>query len=245
MRRPRIAFTWPRRAPRTPDHYLDVLVAAGGEPLVLTPETDLAALAAADGVLLAGGLDVHPSLYHQEIDPRVAETVEIDGERDRLEMMVVGAALGRDLPIFGICRGHQTLNVALGGTLVQDLSLRGIEVPTHHQRRRQPRPAESEPVHRIRVAPGSRLAAILGSEEVAVNSFHHQVVDQPAPGLRVVATAEDGVIEALEAEDGRFLLSVQWHPERMARTDDRQAALFAAFVEAARARSRTADPLTR
>jgi putative glutamine amidotransferase len=100
-------------------------------------------------------------------------------------------------------------------------------------------------VHRIRVAPGSRLAAILGSEEVAVNSFHHQVVDQPAPGLRVVATAEDGVIEALEAEDGRFLLSVQWHPERMARTDDRQAALFAAFVEAARARSRTADPLTR
>lgn len=245
MRRPRIAFTWPRRAPRTPDHYLDVLVAAGGEPLLLTPETDLTPLARADGVLLAGGLDVHPSLYHQEIDPRVADTVEIDGERDRLEMLVVGAALGRDLPLFGICRGLQTLNVALGGTLVQDLTLRGIEVPFHHQRQRDPRPPESEPVHRIRVAAGSRLAAILGSEEVAVNSFHHQVVDRPAPGLRVVATAEDGVIEALEAADGRFLLSVQWHPERMARTDERQAALFSAFVEAARARSRTTDLLTR
>lgn len=240
MSRPRIAVTWPRRAPRTPDLYFGAITAAGGEPLLLSPETDLAPLADADGILLAGGLDVHPSLYQQEIDRRVAETVEIDGERDRLEILVVGAAVARDLPVFGICRGHQTLNVALGGTLVQDLSLRGIEVPSHHQRRLNPRPPESEPVHRVRVAPGSRLAAILGAEEVAVNSFHHQVVDRPAPGLRVVATAPDGVIEALEAADGRFLLSVQWHPERMARTDDRQAALFAAFIEAARARSRTA-----
>ncbi len=245
MSRPRIAVTWPRRAPRTPDHYLDAVAAAGGAPILLTPQADLAPLASVDGILLAGGLDVHPNLYYQEIDARVAGTVEIDGERDRLEILVVGAALARDLPVFGICRGHQTLNVALGGTLVQDLSLRGIDVLAHYQKRRHPEPPESEPVHHVRIAPDSRLASILGVEEVAVNSFHHQVVDRPAPGLRVVGTAEDGVIEALEATDGRFLLSVQWHPERMARTDERQAALFAAFIEAARARSRTADLLTR
>lgn len=212
----------------------------------MTPETGPAGLAGADGLLLAGGLDLHPSLYDQALDPRVVDTVEIDGERDRLEMVVVGAALAQGLPVLGICRGHQALNVALGGTLVQDLSLRGIEVPVHFQRRRDPEPPEWEPIHRVRIAPGSRLAAILGTEEVSVNSFHHQVVDRPAPGLRVVGIAEDGLIEALEAPDDPFLLSVQWHPERMARTDPRQAALFAAFVEAARAaRSRTTDPARR
>jgi len=245
MSRPQIAVTWPRRAPRTPDHYLDVISSAGGDPVLLMPQTDLAPLASVDGILLAGGLDVHPNLYHQEIDARVAETVEIDGERDRLEILVVGAALARDLPVFGICRGHQTMNVALGGTLVQDLSLRGVEVLAHYHKRQRPEPPESAPVHRVRIAADSRLAAILGVREAAVNSFHHQVVDRPAPGLRVVATSEDGLIEALEAVDGRFLLSVQWHPERMARTDERQAALFAAFIEAARARSRTAGTAAR
>ncbi len=234
--RPRIAVTWPRQAPRTPDHYLRPLEAAGGLPVLVTPATGLDRLQEVDGLLLVGGWDVDPPLYGQDPDPQVADTLEIDRERDDLELAVIDVAQTRDLPVLGICRGIQVLNVALGGTLVQDLSLWGISPPTHQQRAQNPPPEEWEPVHTVQVEEESRLTGILGDGRVPVNSFHHQAADRPAPGLRVTARSPDGVIEALEGTDGRFVVGVQWHPERMVGHDARQRALFEAFIAAARAR---------
>jgi len=230
---PRIAITWSRKATSPADRYLEAVMAAGGVPLLVLPEDGPQEVRRAQGLLLAGGLDVHPARYGQEIDPRVAGTVELDGERDAFELEALAWALEAGAPVLGICRGIQLLNVALGGTLLQDLSLRGIDPAVHQQRHRFPPLQEWEPAHSVRLDPASHLARILGGEEAGVNSFHHQAVDVPAGGLRVVARAPDGLVEGVEAVGLPFVLGVQWHPERMAARDPRQRALFAALVEAA------------
>ncbi len=229
---PRIAVTW-SGATTAADRYLEAVVAAGGVPLLVRPEDGPQEVRRAHGLVLAGGPDVHPARYGQEIDPRVAATLDVEGERDVLELEAVTWALEAGAPVLGICRGIQVLNVAMGGTLLQDLSLRGIDPVIHQQRRRRPQPHEWEPAHVVRLDPASHLARILGGEEVAVNSFHHQAVDVPAAGLRVVASAPDGVVEGVEAHGLPFVLGVQWHPERMVDRDPRQRALFSALVEAA------------
>jgi len=238
---PRIILTWSPQATRPADRYLDAVIAAGGVPLLVLPADGLADLRTGDGLVLAGGRDVHPARYGQQEDPRAAGTLELDEARDQHELDAIAFALEHDLPILGICRGIQVLNVALGGTLLQDVSLRGIDVVAHQQRRRSPQLQDWEPVHLVRLEPGSRLAGVLGAGEVPVNSFHHQAVDEPAPPLRVVARAPDGLVEGVEAGDRSFVVGVQWHPERMVGHDPRQEALFAAFIEAAeRARGRAA-----
>jgi len=193
--------------------YRDALRRAGIEPV--EGVTDLGDV---DGLLLAGGTDVDPALYGAA---REAETDEPDCVRDRLEGALLDEALERDLPVLGICRGLQFLNVHLGGTLRQ-----------HIDGHKRPKVRE---VHRIAIAPGSRLEAILEMHEYVVNSRHHQSADRVGKGLTVTATAPDGVVESLELPGKRFVLAVQWHPE--ARTDGADVKLFEAFREALRGAS--------
>jgi putative glutamine amidotransferase len=184
-----------------------------------------------DGLIMTGGADIHPSFYGQIVLERCGE---IDEERDRFEVELIHAARGRDLPFLGICRGLQVLNVALGGTLYQDLSYRQGTDPAHMS----PRERRGEPAHGVAITPGSRLADILGPRDMPVTSTHHQIIRDLAPDLVVSAAAPDGVIEAVEGP-GRFLLAVQWHPERMARRHPEQLALFRALVEQAKRRPQT------
>jgi gamma-glutamyl-gamma-aminobutyrate hydrolase PuuD len=166
-----------------------------------------------DGLLLAGGTDVDPGLYGES---RAAETDEPDPVRDDLESELLREAIARDVPVFGICRGLQLLNVALGGTLVQHIE--------NHKCPKQPE------VHTVAIAQGSKLAAILGMKEFVVNSRHHQCAGRVADSLVVTAMAPDGVVEALELPTHRFALAVQWHPE--AKLDGPDLKLFEAFAAA-------------
>jgi putative glutamine amidotransferase len=205
---------------------------------VLSPESSRSEPALAeeyletiDGLIMTGGVDIHPSFYGQIVLERCGE---IDEERDRFEVELIHAARGRDLPFLGICRGLQVLNVALGGTLYQDLSYRQGTDPAHMS----PRERRGEPAHGVAITPGSRLADILGPRDMPVTSTHHQIIRDLAPELAASAIAPDGVIEAVEGP-GRFLLAVQWHPERMARRHPEQLALFRALVERAKRRRQT------
>src|SRR5574337_917615 len=210
--------------------YPKAVLDAGGLPLVLpTPHAEPtlaeAYLNTIDGLLLTGGADIHPSFYGQIVLERCGE---IDEERDRFEVELVHAARRRDLPLLAICRGLQVLNVALGGSLYQDLSYRRETDPVHQS----PRERRGEPVHQVTIAEGSRLAAILGVRELRVTSTHHQIIRDVAPGLSVNALAPDGVIEGVEGP-GRLLIAVHWHPERMAARHPEQLALFRALVDGA------------
>jgi len=199
---------------------------------VLLPVTDDEAVRASqldlvDGLLFSGGLDIHPGFYGEGESVHVATETEAGG-RDAHEIALARAAVARDLPIFAICRGLQVLNVALGGTLYQDLP---TQVDTEWAHRQGPH--STEKTHRTYVAPGSRLGRILGGmETLPINSHHHQAAKDVAPGLVVTARADDGVVEALEKPDARFLLAVQWHPENLYETDAPSRALFAAFAAA-------------
>jgi gamma-glutamyl-gamma-aminobutyrate hydrolase PuuD len=192
------------------DSYRNALRQAAIEPV-----ENVADLRSLDGLLLAGGTDVDPALYGAACE---AETDQPDRVRDGLEGALLDQALERDLPVLGICRGLQFLNVRLGGTLRQHID--GHKCPKVRE------------VHGIAIAPGSRLEAILATREYVVNSRHHQAADRVGTGLAVTATAPDGVVEALELPGKRFVLAVQWHPE--ARTDGPDARLFEAFREAMR-----------
>ena len=180
-------------------------------------------LEAIDGLIMTGGADIHPSFYGQIVLERCGE---IDEERDRFEVELVHAARDRDLPFLGICRGLQVLNVALGGSLYQDLSYRQGTDPAHDS----PRERRGEPAHPVAIAATSHLAEIIGARELSVTSTHHQIIRDLAPDLKVSAVAPDGVIEGIEGP-GRFLLAVQWHPERMVANHLGQLALFRALVQ--------------
>jgi putative glutamine amidotransferase len=201
-------------------------------PCGLQPDTLRAIYERMDAVLIPGGGDVDPIHYRADRHPL---TERIDPERDATELLVAGWAVEDDLPLFGICRGHQVINVAMGGTLVQDISSLVETQISHEMPGEMPR---DEPIHQVNINPQSRLAAIVGATTLAVNSFHHQSVEQPAPSASVTALAPDGIVEALERPDRRFVLSVQWHPEDMAGDDEAMQRLFDAFVDAARERAR-------
>jgi len=201
-------------------------------PCGLQPETLRAIYGRMDAVLIPGGGDVDPVHYGADRHPR---TERIDPERDATELLIAQWAVEDDLPLFGICRGHQVMNVAMGGTLVQDIPSQVDSDLIHDTPGDLPRGA---PIHQVNIQPASRLAAIVGATTVAVNSFHHQSVEQPAPAANVTAFAPDGIVEALERPDRRFVLSVQWHPEDIAGDDEAMQRLFDAFVDAARERAR-------
>ncbi len=186
-----------------------------------------------DAVLLPGGGDVRPSVYGAEAHPL---TANINDDRDALEITLARWAYADDLPLFGICRGHQVLNVALGGTLIQDIPSEVGEETPHETPNDMPR---NTPRHSVNVVPGSRLAEIMGGVQFEVNSLHHQAVERIAPGMVACAISPtDEVIEGLEVPDRAFFLSVQWHPENMYQTSEPMRRLFHAFIETARARMR-------
>lgn len=183
-----------------------------------------------DGLLLSGGGDVDPDLFgelpHWDLGA-------VSPERDAFEIKLVLAMLEADKPVLGICRGIQLLNVALGGTLYQDLKSQYANSLQHQQQ--APRCC---PTHPVRMDAGSKLAYLSGSVQLRVNSLHHQAVRSVAPGLLAVAWAPDGVVEAVEETGGKYLLAVQWHPEVLWEEDGAAAALFRSFVEAAKMQER-------
>ena len=203
---------------------------AGGAPVLIPPSDEKepvrAALSAAGGLLITGGKDICPAIYGEETLPFCGA---IDPARDSLDRWVIEAASDMGLPVLAVCRGIQALAAFLGGSLYQDIEKQVPGVSSHRQD--APRPAAT---HDVGIAPGSVLARVIGEGDLRVNSFHHQAIKGIPSGFRVSAHAPDGIIEALEAEDGRFWLGVQWHPEEMAAGDPRQQALFAALVEEAR-----------
>jgi putative glutamine amidotransferase len=216
------------------DDYLESVVRAGGEPVVLEPGDDpAAALGRVDGILLTGGADVDPALYGDAPHP----TTDIDAARDAFEVPLSRAAIARDVPLLAICRGVQVLNVAAGGSLIQDIPSSVDTTLTHTVDE-----SRDSIAHLVTVTPGSRLAGALGQgvavATCAVNSRHHQSVDRVAPSFVVSAVSPDGVVEAIERPDSAFCVGVQWHPENFHRTGE-FAPLFDAFVRAARARTRS------
>jgi gamma-glutamyl-gamma-aminobutyrate hydrolase PuuD len=214
---------WHEPAVLLPDAYVRVVVAAGGVPVLLPPEPDLVASAVErlDGVVLAGGADVDPARYGAHPDPATAPP---RADRDAAELEVVAAAAAADLPLLGVCRGLQLLNVARGGTLVQhlpDVLGSARHAPAAGEYGRTP----------VRLEPASRTAGWLAAPDarLEVSCYHHQAIDTLGAGLRVTARAADGTIEAVEDDGAGFLVAVQWHPEV-----DGDPRLFAALVAAAR-----------
>jgi putative glutamine amidotransferase len=211
--------------------YEELLMASGAIPLVLPitdSEADLRQTASMlDGVLLTGGHDIDPATYGQQRQPWCDESTP---ERDVMENLLIDAALAEGLPILGICRGIQMLNVHLGGTLCQDIPTERPSEIDHHMAKPYDRVA-----HEVDVAEGSLLAGIVGAGRLGVNSCHHQAIRDLASGLRVAARASDGVIEATELEGRDFVLCVQWHPELSWHVDEASREIARAFVEAASA----------
>lgn len=207
---------------------------AGGLPVLvpcgLQGETLRAIYERLDAMLLPGGGDVDPRHYEAQQHPL---TARIDPDRDETELTLARWAVEDNLPLFGICRGHQVLNVALGGTLVQDIPSAIHTNIVHDMSRDLPRDTRA---HEVNINPGTRLAGIIGATAVVVNSYHHQSVEQAAPPSCVTAYAPDGVVEAIELPEKHFALSVQWHPEDMVLADEAMQRLFDAFVNAARER---------
>ncbi|MCI0548045.1 MAG: gamma-glutamyl-gamma-aminobutyrate hydrolase family protein [Candidatus Rokubacteria bacterium] len=236
-RRPLIGITTSVTVDRTPERayvnsaYLRAVQSAGGIPLLLPPGLDSGArdrlLAILDGLLLTGGGDVDPGLFGEAPHPT---TAEVAPARDSLEIAATRVTLERARPLLAICRGIQVLNVAFGGSLFQDVG----SDPGTPVRHNQPEPRD-QPMHKIKVAAGSRLAAVLGTEEVDVNSMHHQAIKVPGRGLLPVAWAPDQIVEGAELDDpARFVLGVQWHPEELVGHSEPARRLFAALIHAAR-----------
>jgi putative glutamine amidotransferase len=201
--------------------YASAIAAAGAAPVLREARSGLQ-IGGCSGLVLTGGGDVNPALYGEAALP---ETEEPDEERDAVEGDLIDEALARDVPLIGICRGMQILNVRLGGSLIQNLPN-----AARHVRRT---PDRSLPAHRVAITPATLLAEIAGRDSWEVNSRHHQAVARMGTGLRVSARdVEDGTVEAIEYPAKRYVVSVQWHPENQAQNDPEQRKLFASFVEA-------------
>ena len=228
MTRPRIALTV--SAVRTAanlasrENYVRALTGAGADVVVVEPGGEIPQ--DIDGICFSGGGDIAPERYGEVDSDKVCENVI--PERDETELDGARRALDADMPVLGICRGFQLINVALGGTLAQDVK--------GHQ-------AKGDEVieHRLAAVPDSKLARATSAETLRVNSRHHQAVtaDRLAPSLRATVL-HDGLIEAFESTEHRWVIGVQWHPERTAEVDEKAARIFAAFVaEASRSPIRT------
>lgn len=204
---------------------------AGGAPILiplhLSEDTLKAIYSRIDGLLLAGGVDVHPKEFGEDIMPYCGE---IDTARDETELRVTRWALKDGRPIFGICRGIQMLNVAAGGSLYQDIPAQIETEQNHSYKQGDPYNLRAHP---ITLEPDSRIAQWLGTATIDVNSLHHQSLKKIAPGLRVIGRSPDGVVEAVESTDAQFRVGVQFHPELL-EDDTRMLKLFEAFVASAR-----------
>ena len=210
--------------------YMDGISQAGGIPVILPFSSDEQELGQlidmCDGFLFTGGQDVSPKIYGEE---PLEGLVDVCEKRDEMETAVLKAAIDLDKPVLGICRGIQFINAALGGTLYQDIPTQHPTQIDHHQT-----PPYDVSVHEVEIVKGSPLYKCLNTERLSVNSYHHQAVKDVAPGLKIMAAAEDGLVEGLYMPEHRFLWAVQWHPEFSFRKDENNRKIFKAFVDAAR-----------
>jgi putative glutamine amidotransferase len=219
-----------------PLKYVEAVAGAGGLPVVVPPTDSRMGprlLAEFDALLLPGGPDVDPANYGEIPHPMLGE---VSGTLDQMQIQLARAALKEGLPILAICRGLQVLNVALGGSLVQHLP----DEPGRTTGHRQDKPGSS-PSHPVDIDGSSRLAAVLETERLEVNSFHHQAVRELGNGLNAVAWAPDGTVEAVEMTDRDFVLGVQWHAELMYQRLF-EATLFSTLVASARPMPTTTTP---
>lgn len=212
--------------------YRNSVIRAGGVPIHLAPVPDKAVTALVDrldGLLMTGGGDVDPDLYGGK---RVKEMYGIDAERDRFELALAREAHSRKLPVLAICRGIQILNVALGGTLIEDIP---SEIGSDFHAKIGDEAYAT--FQKVTIDDSCGLHALVGSNEISVNSIHHQALRRVAEGIHPVAWAEDGIIEAIEADDPKWpLIGVQWHPEFLSEVGDETShRIFAAFVSNAMA----------
>ena len=210
--------------------YFGGVETAGGLPCLL-PLTDDPALweeycQSFDGFVFTGGQDVGPAWYGQEKLPQCGYQAPL---RDRQELLMLRRLRELDKPVLGICRGIQTINVAFGGTLYQDLDTQHPSRVIH----RQAKPYDL-PHHQVTIQRDSQLYALIRQEHLSVNSMHHQAVLEPAPGFSVTARAEDGIVEAIELPGARFLMGIQWHPEHMWQDYPSGRAIWQGFVDACR-----------
>jgi len=209
--------------------YMQAIEEVGGIPVMLPLTSDSSILEqlllTVDGLLFTGGHDISPSLYGQAALPTCGTVI---AERDEMERIMFQLALKSDLPMFGICRGIQLFNALLGGTLYQDLPTEFPSELTHVQK-----PPYDQPIHEVIIEHDSSLYHLLGEDRLKVNSYHHQAIHQLAPGCKVMAYATDGLIEAIEHPDYRFLQAVQWHPEFSYKNDGASQKLIRSFVKAA------------
>lgn len=207
--------------------YTNALLAAGALPLIvpITADTGLMeqALDAADGLLLPGGIDIQPLLFGAQPAQNLGKTNQ---ELDFFQEEITRFAVKRGMPVLGICRGIQILNVALGGTLIQDIQSE-VRGAFQHDQKMDP----CWPSHTVESVPGSIVAEIYGVR-FNVNSFHHQAVAKVASCLKVTAKAPDGIIEAVESEEQPFVVGLQWHPEGLAPVCPQSQAFFRRFVSA-------------
>lgn len=216
--------------------YMNAIIAAGGVPVMLSPDPDDAMMDAMmeklDGLFLTGGNDMAPEMFG---DAPIPQLGEVNPVRDLSEIALTKKAVQMKMPILGICRGIQSLNVAMGGTLWQDLPsqyrTQDGQPPMAHRQNR----CDFYTSHSVLAELDTLLYKLVGRKEFWVNSFHHQAVRTAAPDMKITARASDGVIEAIELPNHPFCLGVQWHPERYYDRDETAMVLFSGFVEAAKA----------
>lgn len=210
--------------------YWEALLGSGAMPFMLPPTGDEAMLryfiARCDGLLLAGGGDIAPKYYGEETLP---ECGPLYTPRDENEMLALKIALETDLPVLGICRGEQLINVAMGGTLYQDIPSQFDNSIVHSVQ-----PYDGVQTHWVNLVPDQPLAKLLGTERLFTNSYHHQAVKDPAPGMEIMAYSENGVVEAFYFPEKSFLWGIQWHPEMSYFLDKESGKIFEAFLNAAK-----------
>lgn len=227
-----VARSHKRKASLLMTEYSQAIRAAGGSPLLIPndyPINQLAVLRRVlGGVLLSGGGDIDPVLYQPQPDRFAAN---ISRERDALEKALAALAVSSDWPLLGICRGHQLLNVSLGGTLYTDIPRQFDTAIEHSQPETMP---PDHLVHEVIISSESRLGSLFPAGKTWVNSRHHQAIKDLAPNLSVTATASDGLIEGIELNGHPFCLGVQWHPEALVNQEE-QRGIFKAFISAASA----------
>ena len=216
------------------NRYTDAIIAGGGLPQIFPATTSLPVIAEAvrrcDGLLMSGGDDIDPKWYAPDMPKELRKKAgPLEPARDIWETELIKEAVAQNKPIFGVCRGHQMVNVALGGTLIVDIPTQLPKALNHRQMEKK-----SEAVHDVKVAPGSLLSKLTGVKSFGVNSTHHQAIDKMAPPLRAVGKSSDGVVEASEWKDPKkgFLLTVQFHPERLIDKNRVFRQLFDGFIEA-------------
>lgn len=206
--------------------YLSAIKDAGGIPIIIPPLLDAneidELLSKANGILVPGGNDINPKLYGETPDSSCSQFVPI---RDSFEPIIIRETLSRDIPFLGVCRGAQMLNVALGGTLNQSIK---TETINHWQQE-----PYDKPKHLVKLIPNGKLNQIVTTNELSVNSIHHQSINQLGRDVEIEAIAPDGIIESISYSPNRFAIGVQWHPE-MLHNDISSRLIFKAFVETAR-----------